>query len=143
MPTDWQEELTPDVPIEQITLTVNPAYRYGGKLTEEEQWTRFRQDTMKELVSYAIGCMMGRYSLDAPGLIYAHSGGAGFDPNRYTTFPADPDGIVPRSPTPIGLKMMPPIASLSSSRWPGMRLTLKTTSPSWPATSRQEERAQP
>ena len=40
------DELTPDVPIEQITLTVNPAYRYGGKLTEEEQWTRFRQDTM-------------------------------------------------------------------------------------------------
>ena len=37
------DELTPEVPIEQITLTVNPAYRYGGKLTEEEQWTRFRQ----------------------------------------------------------------------------------------------------
>ena len=90
-----QSELTPDVPIEQITLTVNPSYRYGGKLTEEDQWTRFRQDTMAELVSYAIGCMMGRYSLDAPGLIYAHSGGAGFNPNRYNTFPADPDGIVP------------------------------------------------
>ena len=89
------DELTPDVPIEQITLTVNPAYRYGGKLTEEEQWTRFRQDTMKQLVSYVIGCIMGRYSLDAPGLIYAHSGGAGFDATRYTTFPADPDGIVP------------------------------------------------
>jgi type II restriction/modification system DNA methylase subunit YeeA len=67
------DELTPDVPIEQITLTVNPAYRYGGKLTEEEQWTRFRQDTMEELVSYAIGCMMGRYSLDAPSLILADS----------------------------------------------------------------------
>ena len=89
------DELTPDVPIEQITLTVNPAYRYGGKRTEEEQWTHFCQDTMAELVSYAIGCMMGRYSLDAPGLIYAHSGGAGFNPNRYITFPADPDGIVP------------------------------------------------
>ena len=90
-----QDELTPDVPIEQITLTVNPAYRYGGDLTEEEQWTRFRRDTMAELVSYAIGCMMGRYSLDAPGLIYAHSGGTGFDPGRYNTLPADPDGIVP------------------------------------------------
>ena len=89
------DELTPDVPIEQITLTVNPAYRYGGKLTEEEQWTRFRQDTMAELVSYAIGCMIGRYSLDAPGLIYAHSGNGGFDPSNYTTFPADSDGIVP------------------------------------------------
>ncbi|MFC1792654.1 BREX-1 system adenine-specific DNA-methyltransferase PglX [Planctomycetota bacterium] len=89
------DELTPDVPIEQITLTVNPAYRYGGKLTEEEQWTRFRQDTMEELVSYAIGCMMGRYSLDAPGLIYAHSGNEGFNPSRYITFPADDDGIIP------------------------------------------------
>ena len=93
------DELTPDVPIEQITLTVNPAYRYGGKLTEEEQWTRFRQDTMEELVSYAVGCMMGRYSLDAPGLIYAHSGNEGFDPSRYTTFPADDDGIIPLTDT--------------------------------------------
>ena len=90
-----QGELTPDIPIEEITLTVNPTCSYGGNLTEEEQWAYFRRDTMKELVSYAIGCMMGRYSLDAPGLIYAHSGGAGFNPNRYITFPADPDGIVP------------------------------------------------
>ena len=90
-----KDEFTPDVPIEQITLTVNPAYRYGGNLTGKEQWSRSRRDTMKELVSYVIGCVMGRYSLDAPGLIYAHSGGAGFDPSRYTTFPADPDGIVP------------------------------------------------
>ena len=93
------DELSPDVPLSQITLTVNPAYRYGGKLDEAEQWTRFRQDTMEELVSYAIGCMMGRYSLDAPGLIYAHSSNEGFDAlldeGRYATFPADDDGIVP------------------------------------------------
>ncbi|MDA9064388.1 BREX-1 system adenine-specific DNA-methyltransferase PglX [Pseudomonadales bacterium] len=89
------DELTPDVPIEQITLTVNPAYRYGGKLTEEQLWTRSREDTMEELVSYAIGCMMGRYSLDSTGLIYAHSGNEGFDPSRYTSFPADDDGIIP------------------------------------------------
>jgi type II restriction/modification system DNA methylase subunit YeeA len=94
-----QDELTPDVPIEQITLTVNPAYRYGGKLTEEELWSRFRQDTMEELVSYAIGCLMGRYSLGAPGLIYAHSGNEGFDARRYATFPADDDGIVPLTDT--------------------------------------------
>lgn len=94
-----QDELTPDVPIEQITLTVNPAYRYGSKLTDDERWTRFRTDTMKELISYAIGCMMGRYSLDAPGLIYAHSGNQGFDPDKYQTFPADDDGIIPITDT--------------------------------------------
>lgn len=48
-----------------------------------------------DLVSYTVGCIMGRYSLDAPGLIYAHAGNEGFDPSRYTTFPADDDGIVP------------------------------------------------
>ena len=89
------DELTADVPIEQITLTVNPAYRYGGKMTEEELWTRFREDSMQELVSYAVGCMLGRYSLDEPGLIYAHSGNQGFDPSRYASFPADADGILP------------------------------------------------
>jgi hypothetical protein len=73
-----QDEVRPEVPIEQITLTVNPAYRYGGKLSEEEQWTRFREDTMQELVSYAIGCAMGRYRRDRPGLIYAHSGNERF-----------------------------------------------------------------
>jgi type II restriction/modification system DNA methylase subunit YeeA len=39
--------------------------------------------------------MMGRYSLDEPGLIYAHAGNVGFEPGRYATFPADADGIVP------------------------------------------------
>ena len=89
------DELTPDVPVEQITLTINPAYRYGGKLSEAELWTRFREDTMQELVSYAIGCVLGRYSLDVPGLIYAHSGNQGFDPSRFNSFPADADGILP------------------------------------------------
>lgn len=90
-----QGEITPEVPIDQITLSINPAYRYGCKLSEEELQTRFRQDTMAELVSYAIGCMMGRYSLDAHGLIYANSGNVGFNSSRYTKFPADADGIVP------------------------------------------------
>ena len=94
-----QDELSPEVPIEQITLTVNPAYRYGVKGTEEERNTRFREDSMEELISYAIGCMMGRYSLDEPGLIYANSGNEGFDAlverGAYTKFPADDDGIIP------------------------------------------------
>ena len=67
-------------------------------LVTEESLFITRPDRSREttaLVSYAIGCMMGRYSLDVPGLIYAHAGNEGFDPSRYTTFPADDDGIVP------------------------------------------------
>lgn len=69
-----EDELTPEVPIEEITLTCNPAYRYGVKGTEEERETRLRADTMAEFLSYAVGCMFGRYSLDAPGLILANQG---------------------------------------------------------------------
>ena len=69
-----QDELTPDVPIEEITLTCNPAYRYGVKGTEEERETRLRADTIADFLSFAVGCMFGRYSLDEPGLILANQG---------------------------------------------------------------------
>jgi type II restriction/modification system DNA methylase subunit YeeA len=73
-----QNELSPDVPEAQVTLT-----------------RADREKDSQRLISYAIGCMMGRYSLDEPGLMYAHAGNIGFDTSRYKTFPADPDGIVP------------------------------------------------
>jgi type II restriction/modification system DNA methylase subunit YeeA len=41
--------------------------------------------------------MMGRYSLDKPGLIYAHSRNEGFDPSQYRTFAPDADGIIPNT----------------------------------------------
>lgn len=75
-----QDELTPEVPLNEITLTCNPHYRYGVEECEvgsekwEEMETRLLQDTMKELVSYAVGCMFGRYSLDMPGLVLANQG---------------------------------------------------------------------
>ena len=49
----------------------------------------------RHLISFAIGCMMGRYSLDKAGLVYAFSGNKMFDLGQYKTFPADLDGIIP------------------------------------------------
>ena len=69
-----QDELEPDVPLKEITLTCNPHYRYGGDKTNEELENLLRADTMRELLSYAVGCMFGRYSPDAPGLILANQG---------------------------------------------------------------------
>jgi hypothetical protein len=69
-----QDELPPEVPLDEITLTCNPAYRYGGKATAVELEARLRADTVAEFLSYAVGCMFGRYSLDAPGLILANQG---------------------------------------------------------------------
>lgn len=94
-----QDELTPEVPLSEITLTCNPHYRYGGNLTDEEREARLQSDTIAELVSYAIGCMMGRYSLDREGLVYAHAGNVGFNDlvaeGAYQSFAADGDGILP------------------------------------------------
>jgi len=57
-----QDELSPEVPEDQITLA-----------------RADREKDCRRLISYAIGCMMGRYRLDRPGLIYAHSGNQDFE----------------------------------------------------------------
>ncbi|TWW11162.1 class I SAM-dependent DNA methyltransferase [Planctomyces bekefii] len=84
---DLKSELTPEVSDDQITL-----YRPD------------RSNDVRRLISYSIGCMMGRYSLDKPGLIYAHTGNQGFDPSQYTTFRADDDGIIPLLETDWGIR---------------------------------------
>lgn len=56
---------------------------------------KIKEVASQQLVSYALGCMMGRYSLDEPGLIYVHSGNFDFAPSRYLKFQADGDGIIP------------------------------------------------
>ena len=93
-----QDELTPEVPLEEITLTCNPHYRYGGDKSEAELEDLLQCDTLKELVSYAIGCMMGRYSLDKPGLILASQGETVQDYLRQIPSPRfapDDDAILP------------------------------------------------
>ena len=79
-----QDELTPDVPWHEITLTCNPYYRYGARASDKSESPNFpreavleerlKSDTVKELVSYGIGCLMGRYSLEKEGLILASQG---------------------------------------------------------------------
>jgi len=70
-----QDELKPEV--EDKAITVHRA--------DQER-------DIKSFISYAVGCMLGRYSLDEEGLIFA---GGKFDPERYKTFKADDDGILP------------------------------------------------
>jgi type II restriction/modification system DNA methylase subunit YeeA len=70
-----EEELTPEVPDEEITIRKAD-----------------RERDVKSFISYAVGCMFGRYSLDEEGLVFA---GGEFDPSRYRTFNADEDNIIP------------------------------------------------
>ncbi|MFW7429744.1 BREX-1 system adenine-specific DNA-methyltransferase PglX [Escherichia coli] len=59
----------------------------------------FTSEKTVEMLSYIIGCMMGRYSVNREGLVYAHEGNKGFSElvteGAYKTFSADEDGILP------------------------------------------------
>ncbi|WP_394211556.1 BREX-1 system adenine-specific DNA-methyltransferase PglX [Psychrobacter piscatorii] len=93
-----QDELTPEVPLKEITLTCNPYYRYGGDKTDDELEALLLADTMRELVSYAVGCMFGRYSLDKPGLILANQGdtiGQYLEKIPEPSFTPDKNNVIP------------------------------------------------
>ena len=94
-----KETISAILPKEDISLNYNSKYRYKSNDDEANLKLRLQSDTIAELISYAIGCMMGRYSLDREGLVYAHEGNAGFDElvaeGAYQTFSADDDGILP------------------------------------------------
>ena len=95
---DVEDELSPEVPLGDVTLTCNPYYRYGNNKSETELETLQRADTMREFISYAVGCMFGRYSLDKPGLIMANQGETLQDYLRQVpepTFMPDEDNAIP------------------------------------------------
>lgn len=70
-----QDQLVPDVANNDVTV----------RLADKKR-------DIKSLISYAVGCMFGRYSLDVPGLAYA---GGEWDDSKYVTFNADKDSIIP------------------------------------------------
>lgn len=70
-----QDELTPEVEDKDVTVRKADLQR-----------------DIKSLISYAVGCMFGRYSLDIPGLAFA---GGDWDSSKYPSFPADKDNIIP------------------------------------------------
>lgn len=70
-----QDELTPEVEDKDVTVRKADLGR-----------------DIRSFISYAVGCMFGRYSLDVDGLAYA---GGEWDASKYVTFPADKDNIIP------------------------------------------------
>lgn len=69
-----EDELSPEVPLNEITLTCNPNYRYGNSKSQHELENLLLSDTIKEFISYSVGCMFGRYSIDKKGLVLADKG---------------------------------------------------------------------
>lgn len=87
------EELTPDVADKDIT--VHRVYDSKDDVPESmkgSNYVRTLHDEIVSLVSYAVGCMFGRYSLDVDGLAYA---GGEWDESKYKTFIPDADNCIP------------------------------------------------
>ena len=88
-----QDELTPDVADKDIT--VHRVFDSKDGVPESmkgSNYVRTMRDEIVSLISYAVGCMFGRYSLDVDGLAYA---GGEWDESRYKTIVPDSDNIIP------------------------------------------------
>ena len=96
-----QDELTPDVPLNEITILQQ------GEINVTENDITWNEDVMtKQLISYAVGCMLGRYRLDKPGLHIAHPNPTDEEiaPYEYNgeQWEIDDDGIMPLMPNDCG-----------------------------------------
>ena len=96
-----QDELTPDVPLNEITLLQQ------GEINVTDNGITWNEDAMtKQLISYAVGCMLGRYRLDKPGLHIAHPNPTDEEiaPYEYKgeQWEIDDDGIMPLMPNDCG-----------------------------------------
>lgn len=90
---DLQDELTPEVSYKDVTVHyVVDSKDDIPKSFEGSNYVRTKQDEIKSFISYAVGCMFGRYSLDVDGLAYA---GGEWDDSKYKSFIPDQDDIIP------------------------------------------------
>ena len=88
-----QDELTPDVADKDVT--VHRVFDSKDDVPESmkgSNYVRTMRDEIVSFISYAVGCMFGRYSLDVDGLAYA---GGEWDASKYASFAADKDNIIP------------------------------------------------
>lgn len=88
-----QDELTPDVAEKDVT--VSRIFDTKDDIPDSMKGSSYaitKRNVIVSFLSYAVGCMFGRYSLDEEGLVYA---GGEFDSTRYKTFLTDDDAIIP------------------------------------------------
>lgn len=81
--------------LNKILITIYGLEKELDYTVEDEDVSIKKADlkvSIKSLISYAVGCMFGRYSLDSIGVVYA---GGEWKPSTYITFPADIDAIIP------------------------------------------------
>lgn len=97
------DEVEVDVPLSRVSLTYNPRFAFAPikgtpeRSEEEYRWLHY-QRSARELISWAIGVTMGRYSVDVPGLVLADQASSLDDFRSRVAEPRlqpDDDGIIP------------------------------------------------
>lgn len=86
------------IPCSEHSLLANPSFRYGPGRSTAEYQSLATADVIRDFVSYAVGCMFGRYSLDELGLILADQGATLEDYLAKVptpTFIPDADNVIP------------------------------------------------
>lgn len=101
-----QDELTPDVPLNEVTILQQ------GEISIEDNHVVWHEDVIiKQLISYIIGCYMGRYRLDREGLAIAHPNPSAEEIAAYNftnvfgtehSLEIDEDGLIPALPSDSG-----------------------------------------
>jgi len=100
---DLVDEVEVDVPLSRVSLTYNPRFAFAPtkgtpeRSEEEYRWLHY-QRSARELISWAIGVTMGRYSVDIPGLVLADQASSLDDFRARVAEPRlqpDDDGIIP------------------------------------------------
>ncbi|NMA84128.1 MAG: BREX-1 system adenine-specific DNA-methyltransferase PglX [Epulopiscium sp.] len=87
-----EDELTPEVSDRDITIT--KIFDTKDEIYDDIKGNRYiltKEDVIKSFISYGVGCMFGRYSLDVEGLAYA---GGEWDDNKYSSFMPVKDNII-------------------------------------------------
>ncbi len=83
---------------DRVSLTANPEYLFGAGKSRRDYESLSVGDRMSRLVSYAVGCLFGRYSLDEPGLVLANQGDTLQDylaKVPHPSFMPDADNVIP------------------------------------------------
>lgn len=93
-----EHAIKPSVKLEEVTLSSNPDWALSGSADSQSRKDMHARRLVEELLSYAVGCMFGRYSLDEPGLIIADQGATLQDYLAKVpepSFQPDADGVIP------------------------------------------------
>jgi len=85
--------------ISEVTINANPSFKNSTTESPPSQESKQQSSIICELISFSIGCMLGRYSIDHEGVIFANSANKGLSAlvanGYYNSFPVDLDGVLP------------------------------------------------